>query len=56
MRGMYHCIVGYNEFDFFWKIKNTDPLMGEKFKSKTQLQLDIKNTEFHADFKSVEKG
>ncbi len=29
--------VGYNEFDFFQKIKNTDPLMGAKFKSKTHL-------------------
>jgi hypothetical protein len=23
--------IGYNEFDFFRKIKNTDPLMGAKF-------------------------
>jgi hypothetical protein len=22
------CSAGYNEFDFFFKIKNTDPLMG----------------------------
>jgi hypothetical protein len=29
--------VGYNEFDFFWKMKNTDPLMGAKFKSKKHL-------------------
>ncbi len=28
---------GYNEFDFFKKTKNTDPLMGAKFKSKTHL-------------------
>jgi hypothetical protein len=82
------CPLGYNEFDFFYKINNTDPLMGAKFKSKTHLlnrfvyfwrhflriwlqslkkvliwrtkflflnQKRIKNAEFHADFKSVEK-
>jgi hypothetical protein len=32
------CIVGYNEFAFFFKMKNTDPLMGEKLKSKKHLQ------------------
>jgi hypothetical protein len=32
------CSLGYNEFDFFKKIKNTDPVMGAKFKSKTHLQ------------------
>jgi hypothetical protein len=32
------CVIGYNEFDFFKKIKNTDPLMGAKLKSKTHLQ------------------
>ncbi len=31
------CTVGYNEFDFLKKIKNTDPLMGAKLKSKTHL-------------------
>jgi hypothetical protein len=31
------CTIGHNEFDFFLKIKNTDPLMGAKFKSKTHL-------------------
>jgi hypothetical protein len=31
------CPLGYNELDFFWKIKNTDPLMGAKLKSKTHL-------------------
>jgi hypothetical protein len=30
--------VGYNEFDFLWKMKNTYPLMGAKLKSKTHLQ------------------
>jgi hypothetical protein len=29
--------LGYNEFDFLKKIKNTDPLMGAKLKSKTHL-------------------
>ncbi len=29
------CVIGYNEFDFLKKIKNTDPLMGAKLKSKT---------------------
>ncbi len=75
---MIACIVGYNEFYYFIKkIKNTDPLMGAKFKSKTHLlnrfffifghlaskfekstnmaKKGIKNAEFHADFKSVEK-
>jgi hypothetical protein len=32
-----YCTVGYNEFDFFLKLKNTDPLMGAKLKSKTHL-------------------
>ncbi len=31
-------LLGYNEFDFFQKMKNTDPLMGAKLKSKTHLQ------------------
>ncbi len=31
------CTVGYNEFDFILKIKNTDPLMGAKFKYKKHL-------------------
>jgi hypothetical protein len=31
--------VGYNEFDFLKKIKNTDPLMGAKFESKTHLLI-----------------
>jgi hypothetical protein len=32
------CAVGYKEFDFFLtKTKNTDPLMGAKFKSNTHL-------------------
>ena len=31
------CTLGYNEFDFFLKIKNTDHLMCAKFKSKTHL-------------------
>jgi hypothetical protein len=31
------CPVGYNEFDFLKKIKNTVPLMSAKFKSKTHL-------------------
>jgi hypothetical protein len=31
------CALGYNEFDFFKEIKNTEPLMGAKFKSKTHL-------------------
>jgi hypothetical protein len=31
------CGVGYNEFDFFYKMKNTDPLMGAKLKSKAHL-------------------
>jgi hypothetical protein len=29
--------IRYNEFDFFLKIKNTDPLTGAKFKPKTHL-------------------
>ncbi len=29
--------IGYNEFDFFFKIKNTDPVMGAKLKSKIHL-------------------
>jgi hypothetical protein len=29
----------YNEFDFFLKMKNTDPVMGAKLKSKTHLQI-----------------
>ncbi len=29
------CTLEYNEFDFFQKMKNTDPLMGAKLKSKT---------------------
>ena len=28
-----HCTEGYNEFDFFLKMKNTDPLLGAKLKS-----------------------
>jgi hypothetical protein len=66
---------------FLKKIKNTDSLMGAKFKSKAHLlstffdfwrrffarlasrfekstnmaKKGIKNAEFHADFKSVEK-
>jgi hypothetical protein len=35
--GMSHWALGYNEFYFFKKIKNTDPLMGAKLKSKTHL-------------------
>ncbi len=31
------CPLGYNEFHFFQKIKNTDPVMGAKFRSKTHL-------------------
>ncbi len=31
------CPLGHNESDVFKKIKNTDPLMGAKFKSKTHL-------------------
>ncbi len=31
------CTLGYNEFDLFLKMKNTDPLMGAKLKSKTHL-------------------
>jgi hypothetical protein len=27
--------LGYNEFDFFFKIKNPDPVVGAKLKSKT---------------------
>jgi hypothetical protein len=34
----YNSALGYNEFDFFYKIKNTEPLMGAKSKSKTHLQ------------------
>jgi hypothetical protein len=30
--------VGYNEFDFFYKMKKKDPVMGAKLKSKTHLQ------------------
>jgi hypothetical protein len=30
-------LTPHNEFDFLKKIKNTDPLMGAKFKSKTHL-------------------
>ena len=33
------CPLGYNKFDFFYKIKNTDPLMGAKCKSKTHLLI-----------------
>jgi hypothetical protein len=29
--------VGYNEFNFFWKMKNPDPVMGAKLQSKTHL-------------------
>jgi hypothetical protein len=29
--------VGFNVFDFFLKMMNTDPLMGAKLKSKTHL-------------------
>ncbi len=32
------CTVGYNEFDFFLEMKNTDPVIGAKLKSKTHLQ------------------
>jgi hypothetical protein len=38
MARMLTCLLGYNEFDFFQKMKNTDPLMGAKLKSKTHLQ------------------
>jgi hypothetical protein len=31
------CPLEYNEIDFFLKIKNTDPLIGAKFKSKAHL-------------------
>ncbi len=31
------CTLGYNEFDFYSKMKNTDSLMGAKLKSKTHL-------------------
>ncbi len=31
--------LGYNEFDFLKKFKNTDPLMGAKFKSKTHFLI-----------------
>ena len=34
---MYICTLGYNKFDFKKKIKNTDPLICAKFKSKTYL-------------------
>jgi hypothetical protein len=37
--------IGYNEFDFCWKIKNTGPLMGAKLKSKT-LRFFIFNAVF----------
>ncbi len=30
-------LLGHNEFDFFQKMKKTDPLMGAKLKSKTHL-------------------
>jgi hypothetical protein len=32
------CALRYNEYDFFKKMKNTDPLIGAKLKSKTHLQ------------------
>jgi hypothetical protein len=32
------CALGYDELDFFMKMKNTDPLMGATLKSKTHLQ------------------
>jgi hypothetical protein len=43
--------IGYNEFDIFKEnySKNTDPLMGAKFKSKVS-----KNAECHADFNEFE--
>jgi hypothetical protein len=44
------CTVGYNEFDLFLEIKNTDPLMDAKFKSKTHLL----NTFF--EFFLIKKG
>ncbi len=31
-------ILGYNEFNYFYKMKNIDPLMDAKLKSKTHLQ------------------
>jgi hypothetical protein len=38
IRNYRSCIVGYNEFDFFKKMKNTNPVMDVKLKSKTHLQ------------------
>jgi hypothetical protein len=32
------CTFGYNKCDFLKKMKNTDPVMGAKLKSKTHLQ------------------
>jgi hypothetical protein len=35
---VFKCTLGYNEFDFFLKMKNAGPLLNAKLKSKTQLQ------------------
>jgi hypothetical protein len=62
------CTVGYNEFDFFFFIKNFDFWRGffarlaSKFEKSTNMTLilfkiwkGIKNAKLHAYFKSVEK-
>jgi hypothetical protein len=42
-----HCTIGYNEFDFFKKMKNIDSLMGANLKSKTQRSRNLSNHNIH---------